>query len=92
MRCVALTTDSRLCQQCGNAIEEGCSRNKLPSEAKYCLMCRADRRRRATFSWSAYGLLWLAEGLLFTGMIQVGLMLVTLQPVSKIPQHDFHAA
>jgi len=51
MRCVELTTDSRLCQQCGSAIEEGRSRNKPPTEAKYCLKCRAERRRRANLKY-----------------------------------------
>ena len=51
MRCVELTTDSRLCQQCGNAIDEGRSRNKPPTEAKYCLRCRVERRRRANLKY-----------------------------------------
>jgi len=51
MRCVELTTDSRLCQQCGSAIEEGRSRNKPPTEAKYCLRCRTERRRRASLKY-----------------------------------------
>jgi len=33
---------------------------------------------RAALGWCAYGLLWLVEGLLFTGLIQVGLFLVTI--------------
>ncbi|MBI2818962.1 MAG: ComEC/Rec2 family competence protein [Acidobacteria bacterium] len=33
---------------------------------------------RTMLSWSAYGLLWVAEGLLFTGLIQVGLFLATV--------------
>jgi len=47
MRCEALATRIRLCQQCSSAIEEGRSRNKAPTEATYCLMCRTERRRRA---------------------------------------------
>src|SRR3990170_8655345 len=39
--------DGRLCQQCSSPIEEGRSRNKVPTEATYCLMCRKERRRRA---------------------------------------------
>ena len=33
---------------------------------------------RAALGWNGYGSLWLAEGLLFTGLIQVGLCLVML--------------
>jgi len=47
MRCEALATRIRLCQQGSSAIEEGRSRNKAPTEATYCLMCRTERRRRA---------------------------------------------
>src|SRR3989304_3404081 len=51
MRCEALATRIRLCQQCGHAIEEGRFRNKAPTEAKYCLRCRAERRRRANLKY-----------------------------------------
>ncbi|MBI4479446.1 MAG: ComEC/Rec2 family competence protein [Acidobacteria bacterium] len=34
---------------------------------------------RAALGWSGYGCLWLAEGLVFTALIQVGLFLVMLQ-------------
>ena len=47
MPCVEVATERRLCQQCGHVIEEGRSRNKVPTEATYCLMCWAERRRRA---------------------------------------------
>ncbi len=33
-----------LCQQCGNAIEEG-RRGRAPVLAKFCLKCRSERRR-----------------------------------------------
>jgi competence protein ComEC len=33
---------------------------------------------RKALSWSAYGFVWTAEGLLFTGLIQVGLFLATI--------------
>ena len=42
-----LSVDRPICQQCGNVIEEGRSRSKPPTDAKYCLSCRAERRRRA---------------------------------------------
>lgn len=48
MRCQVLATRIRLCQQCGSAIEEGRCRKKPPTEAKYCLKCRAERRRQAS--------------------------------------------
>jgi len=51
MPCVEVATDRRLCQQCGHVIEEGRSRNKVPTEAKYCLRCRAERRRRANLKY-----------------------------------------
>ena len=51
MPCVEVATERRLCQQCGHVIEEGRSRNKVPTEAKYCLRCRADRRRRANLKY-----------------------------------------
>lgn len=38
---------TRLRQQCSSAIEEGRLRNQPPSEPKYCLKCRSERRRRA---------------------------------------------
>ena len=47
MRCEALATRIRLCQHCGSAIEEGRPPKKPPTEATYCLKCRAERRRRA---------------------------------------------
>ena len=43
--------EGRCCQQCGHAIEEGRFRNKPPSEAKYCLTCSAERRRRANLKY-----------------------------------------
>ncbi|MBI3933346.1 MAG: ComEC/Rec2 family competence protein [Acidobacteria bacterium] len=47
----------------------------------FCGTARAQQtwrnRLRASLSGSAYGLLWLAEGLLFTAMIQLGLVLIT---------------
>ena len=51
MTSVEVTTESGLCQQCGSTIEEGRSRNKAPTEAKYCLKCRVDRRRRAKLKY-----------------------------------------
>ncbi|MBI2819003.1 MAG: hypothetical protein HYX73_03405 [Acidobacteria bacterium] len=51
MMCNEVMTEGKLCQQCGNPIEEGCSRNKPPTEAKYCLRCRAARRRRANLKY-----------------------------------------
>jgi hypothetical protein len=51
MRCRAANTGSKLCQQCGSAIEEGRLRNQPPTEAKYCLKCRAERRRRANLKY-----------------------------------------
>ena len=51
MRCEALAARIRLCQQRSSAIEEGRSRNKPPTEAKYCLKCRAERRRRANLKY-----------------------------------------
>ena len=47
MRCEVISPRIGACQQCGNAIEEGRCRNKPPTEAKYCLKCRAERRRVA---------------------------------------------
>jgi hypothetical protein len=43
--------ESRVCQQCGSAIEEGRCRRKPPTEAKYCLSCRAERRRGANLKY-----------------------------------------
>jgi len=40
-----IATQIGRCQQCGSAIEEGRFRNKPPTKAKYCLKCRAERRR-----------------------------------------------
>src|SRR3990172_9704190 len=51
MHCVEVATERRLCQQCAHVIEEGRSRNKVPTEAKYCLKCRAERRRRANLKY-----------------------------------------
>jgi len=51
MRCEELATRIRLCQQCSSPIEEGRSRNKVPTEATYCLMCRKERRRRANLKY-----------------------------------------
>ena len=42
MTSMEVTTESGLCQQCGSTIEEGRSRSKPPTEAKYCLKCRAN--------------------------------------------------
>ena len=47
MRCSEIITQGKLCQKCGNPIEAGLCQNQSPSEAKYCLTCRAARRRRA---------------------------------------------
>ena len=51
MGCLKLNGESRVCQQCGNVIEEGRFQNQPPTEAKYCLKCRAERRRRANFKY-----------------------------------------
>ena len=51
MMCSEVMREGESCQQCGHAIEEGRFRNKPPSEAKYCLTCRADRRRRANLKY-----------------------------------------
>jgi len=40
------------CVVCGQCIEEGCRRGHPPREAKYCLKCRADRRRRAKLKYT----------------------------------------
>ena len=37
----------RSCEQCGHEIEEGLHRGQPPIEAKYCLRCRSQFRRRA---------------------------------------------
>lgn len=37
----------RSCEQCGHEIEEGLYRGQPPTEAKYCLRCRSQCRRRA---------------------------------------------
>lgn len=47
MQCVEGAIAGRLCQDCGNAIEEGRLQNQPPMEAKRCVSCRADHRRRA---------------------------------------------
>ncbi len=39
------------CVNCGGAIEEG-RRDRAPVEAKYCLKCRAERRRRAKLKYN----------------------------------------
>jgi len=51
MRCQVPATRIRLCQQCGRTIEEGRCRKKPPTEAKYCLSCRAERRRGANLKY-----------------------------------------
>ena len=47
MKCQAVADWPILCQQCNSEIEKGRLRNKPPTEAQYCLTCRAERRRRA---------------------------------------------
>jgi hypothetical protein len=47
MSCLGVTTKSKLCQQCGDAVETGRFRDKPPTDAKYCLKCRATRRHLA---------------------------------------------
>jgi hypothetical protein len=37
----------RICEQCGHEIEEGLRPGQPPTEAKYCLWCRSQRRHRA---------------------------------------------
>ena len=44
-------TESMLCRQCGNAIEEGRFQHRPPTEAKYCLKCRTERRRQANLKY-----------------------------------------
>lgn len=39
------------CANCGGTIEEG-RRDRAPIEAKYCLKCRAERRRRAKLKYN----------------------------------------
>jgi hypothetical protein len=39
------------CLNCGGAIEEG-RRDRAPIEAKFCLKCRAERRRRANLKYN----------------------------------------
>jgi len=46
-----LISEGRLCQECDKPIEEGRFQNPPPSEAKYCLKCRAERRRRANLKY-----------------------------------------
>lgn len=43
------------CVVCGRRIEQGQREGQPPCEAKYCLKCRADRRRQATlkYTWRA---------------------------------------
>jgi hypothetical protein len=40
------------CLDCGQHIEEGRRQGQLPSEAKYCSKCGADRRRRAKVKYT----------------------------------------
>jgi len=40
------------CVVCGQRIEEGRRQDLPPREAKYCLKCRADRRRRAKLKYT----------------------------------------
>ncbi|MBI3664345.1 MAG: hypothetical protein HY234_15015 [Acidobacteria bacterium] len=40
-----------ICAVCGQPIEEGCQNGLPPREAKYCLKCRAERRRRAKLKY-----------------------------------------
>ncbi len=48
------------CAICGRQVEEGCRHGQPPKGAKYCLTCRAERRRRAKSKyqwrpeWDAY--------------------------------------
>lgn len=51
MKCMEVTRDNRLCQQCGNEIERGRLLNQPPTDAKYCTTCRAERRRRAKIKY-----------------------------------------
>ncbi|MCI0626721.1 MAG: hypothetical protein L0387_34585 [Acidobacteria bacterium] len=41
-----------ICVVCGRRIEEGRRHGQPPREAKYCLKCRADRRRQATLKYT----------------------------------------
>jgi hypothetical protein len=43
------------CLDCGNTIEEG-RKDRAPIQAKFCLKCRAERRRRAKLKYN-----WLAQ-------------------------------
>jgi hypothetical protein len=45
---IECTPAQKLCVQCGGAIEEGLHAGQPPIEAKYCLQCRSERRRRST--------------------------------------------
>ena len=47
MTSLELTTEGELCQQYVKAIEEGRCQNQPPTEAKYSMKCREDRRHRA---------------------------------------------
>jgi len=40
------------CVVCGRPIEEGRTRGKPPTEARYCSKCRADRRQRAKLKYT----------------------------------------
>ena len=51
MRCRQPITGTGLCQQCGGTIAEGRLRNQPPTEARYCLKCRSDRRRRPNLKY-----------------------------------------
>ena len=42
---------NRLCQQCSSEIEEGRLPSQPPTETKYCLKCRSERRRRAKLKY-----------------------------------------
>ena len=39
------------CVVCGGSIEEGCRHGQPPNEARYCLQCRAERRRSARLKY-----------------------------------------
>jgi hypothetical protein len=41
-----------ICVACGRRIEEGRRHGQPPREAKYCLKCRADRRRQAKLKYT----------------------------------------
>jgi hypothetical protein len=42
---------NRLCEQCSSEIKEGRLPDRPPTEAKYCLKCRSERRRHAKLKY-----------------------------------------